>query len=79
MYGALSKETHKTFIPGDRSFREFSYAHKAPVRVYNTGVKLVAVKGPLQVNLISSGPDQCNHCITALVISVDNFQLFSQL
>jgi len=27
MLGALSKEIYKTFVPGDRSFKEFSYAH----------------------------------------------------
>jgi len=30
MYGTVSKVIHKTFVSGDRSFKEFSYAHKAP-------------------------------------------------
>jgi len=31
--------------------------------VLNQGCKLVSVQGPIQANSISSGPDQCNHCI----------------
>jgi len=27
-FGAISEEIHKTFIPGDISFEEFSYAHE---------------------------------------------------
>ena len=30
---------------------------------YIRSVKLVSVQGPIQTNLISSGQDQCNHCI----------------
>ena len=29
MFWAISKEIHKTFIPGSRSFKDFSYAHNA--------------------------------------------------
>jgi len=30
MFGAASKEIHKTLFPGDRSFKEFSHSHNAP-------------------------------------------------
>jgi len=30
MFGALSKEIHKMFVSGDRSFKKFSDAHNVP-------------------------------------------------
>jgi len=38
-------------------------SRQAHANVYIRGVKLVSVQGPIQANLISSGLDQCNHCI----------------
>jgi len=37
VFGAMSKEVSKTFVPGDRSFKELGYAHILPgfhLRVY---------------------------------------------
>ena len=34
---SVSKEIHKTFVPGDRSFKEFSYAHAHNAQVRNSG------------------------------------------
>jgi len=34
MFGAVSREIHKAFVPGHRSFKEFSYAHNAS-RIYS--------------------------------------------
>jgi len=42
-------------------------SHRRSRTMYSRGVKLVSVQGPLQANLISSGPNQCNHCLTPLL------------